>query len=210
MELLVNYYIKIYFLCYNIIRRVGEFMYQIALLFMNFMLFSLFGYIAEMTMCIIVDHKITNRGFLCGPIIPIYGVGSLFLTFLLEPFKSNPFIIFFFGIIITTTLEYITSYLLEITSRRTVGDDIFYLDNFTKYTKRIKENSEYNIKYPSSKKITPELNEYINNDLSNIEKILYSYDYNDENLGYMKYIDVDSFVNYVVFNEFFQSWHFGI
>ena len=113
MELLVNYYIKIYFLCYNIIRRVGEFMYQIALLFMNFMLFSLFGYIAEMTMCIIVDHKITNRGFLCGPIIPIYGVGSLFLTFLLEPFKSNPFIIFFFGIIITTTLEYITSYLLE-------------------------------------------------------------------------------------------------
>ncbi len=103
----------------------------------------------------------------------------------------------------------VTSYLLEITSRRTVGDDIFYLDNFTKYTKRIKENSEYNIKYPSSKKITPELNEYINNDLSNIEKILYSYDYNDENLGYMKYIDVDSFVNYVVFNEFFLNYDAG-
>ena len=88
-------------------------MYQIALLFMHFLLFSLFGYIAEMTMCIIVDRKITNRGFLCGPVIPIYGVGSLFLTFLLEPFKNNPFIIFFFGIIITTTIEYITSYLLE-------------------------------------------------------------------------------------------------
>lgn len=80
---------------------------------MNFMLFSLFGYIAEMTMCIIVDHKITNRGFLCGPIIPIYGVGSLFLILFLDPFKNNPFLVFFFGIIITTTIEYLTSYLLE-------------------------------------------------------------------------------------------------
>ncbi len=104
---------KKYILCYNNKRKVGAKMYQIALIFMNFMLFSLFGYIAEMTMCIIVDRKITNRGFLCGPIIPIYGVGSLFLTVLLEPFKENPLIIFFFGIIITTVLEYITSYLLE-------------------------------------------------------------------------------------------------
>lgn len=88
-------------------------MYQLALVFMSFILFSLFGYIAEMTMCIIVDRKITNRGFLCGPIIPIYGVGSLFLILLLSPFKSNPIIVFFFGIIITTALEYVTSYLLE-------------------------------------------------------------------------------------------------
>ena len=77
------------------------------------MLFSLFGYIAEMTMCLIVDHKLTNRGFLCGPIIPIYGVGSIFLIFLLEPFKNNPYLVFFFGILITTLLEYVTSYLLE-------------------------------------------------------------------------------------------------
>ena len=88
-------------------------MYEIAILFLKFMLFSLFGYIAEMSMCVIVDHKLTNRGFLCGPIIPIYGVGSIFLIFLLEPFKANPFLVFFLGIIITTTLEYITSYLLE-------------------------------------------------------------------------------------------------
>ena len=77
------------------------------------MLFSLFGYIAEMTMCLIVDHKLTNRGFLCGPIIPIYGVGSIFLIFLLELFKNNPYLVFFFGILITTLLEYVTSYLLE-------------------------------------------------------------------------------------------------
>lgn len=100
-------------MCYNKKKSVGEVMHNVAILIMNFMLFSLFGYIAEMLMCIIVDHKITNRGFLCGPIIPIYGVGSLFLIFFLEPFKNNPVFVFFFGIIITTVIEYITSYLLE-------------------------------------------------------------------------------------------------
>lgn len=88
-------------------------MYDIALMFMKFMLFSLFGYIAEMTMCVIVDRKITNRGFLCGPVIPIYGVGSVFLILLLDRYKSNPFIVFIFGMIITTAIEYLTSYLLE-------------------------------------------------------------------------------------------------
>lgn len=88
-------------------------MYDIALLFMKFILFSLFGYIAEMTMCIIVDRKITNRGFLCGPIIPIYGVGSLFLILFLDQFKKEPLVVFIFGMLITTALEYLTSYLLE-------------------------------------------------------------------------------------------------
>lgn len=88
-------------------------MIEVSTLFMKFILFSLFGYIAEMTMCFIMNHKITNRGFLCGPIIPIYGVGSIFLVIFLNQFKMNPFLIFFLGMLITTTLEYLTSYLLE-------------------------------------------------------------------------------------------------
>lgn len=88
-------------------------MQEVALLFLKFLLFSLFGYIAEMTMCFVMNHKITNRGFLCGPIIPIYGVGSLFLVLFLNQFKDNPCLVFLFGIVITTALEYVTSYLLE-------------------------------------------------------------------------------------------------
>lgn len=80
---------------------------------MKFILFSLFGYIAEMLMCIIVDRKITNRGFLCGPIIPIYGVGSVFLILFLNQYRDDPLVVFVFGIIITTVIEYVTSYLLE-------------------------------------------------------------------------------------------------
>lgn len=88
-------------------------MYQLSLLFMKFLLFCVLGYLAEMTMCAIVDRKITNRGFLCGPVIPIYGVGSIALIWLLTPFKDHPLLIFILGVVITTIIEYITSYLLE-------------------------------------------------------------------------------------------------
>lgn len=80
---------------------------------MEFLIFSILGYVAEMTMCAIVDRKITNRGFLCGPVIPIYGVGSLALLWFLKPFREYPVLIFFLGMILTTTIEYFTSYLLE-------------------------------------------------------------------------------------------------
>ena len=102
----------------------------------------------------------------------------------------------------------VTSYLLEIATRRG-GEDIEYLNNFTWYTKRIKDRSQYNIKYPNYGSLNEELYEYINKDISDFERILYSYDYDDDNLGYTKYIDVDSFVNYVVFNEFFLNYDAG-
>ncbi len=88
-------------------------MYQLALLFMKFILFSMMGYVAEMIMCCIVEKKLTNRGFLCGPVIPIYGVGSIFLIFFLSPFKESPILVFLLGMIITTVIEYLTSYALE-------------------------------------------------------------------------------------------------
>ena len=88
-------------------------MYQISLLFMQFLLFSIIGYVVEMITCLIVNKKLTNRGFLCGPVIPIYGVGSIALLALLTPFKESPVLVFLLGMIITTSLEYLTSYVLE-------------------------------------------------------------------------------------------------
>ena len=88
-------------------------MYQICLLFMKFLLFSMIGYVVEMIMCAIVDKKIANRGFFCGPIIPIYGVGSLLLIWILEPFKENVFLVILFSMLITTTIEYFTGYALR-------------------------------------------------------------------------------------------------
>ncbi len=88
-------------------------MYELTFLFVKFILFSMVGYIFETTMCAIIDRKWTNRGFLCGPIIPIYGVGSIILVFLLNDFKDNIFLLFLFGIVITSTIEYLTGFTLE-------------------------------------------------------------------------------------------------
>ncbi len=88
-------------------------MYQISLLFMKFILFSVIGYVAEMIFCAIIDKKITNRGFFCGPIIPIYGVGSLALIWILKPFMHNVFLVILLGMVITGAIEYVTSYALE-------------------------------------------------------------------------------------------------
>ena len=88
-------------------------MYQICLLFMKFLLFSMIGYVVEMIMCAIVDKKIANRGFFCGPIIPIYGVGSLLLIWILKPFRENILLVILLSMLITTTIEYFTGYALE-------------------------------------------------------------------------------------------------
>ena len=88
-------------------------MYQICLLFMKFLLFSMIGYVVEMIMCAIVDKKIANRGFFCGPGILIYGGGSLLLFWILEPFKEKGFLVILLSMLITTTIEYFTGYALE-------------------------------------------------------------------------------------------------
>ena len=71
------------------------------------------GYVVEMIMCAIVDKKIANRGFFCGPIIPIYGVGSLLLIWILKPFRENILLVILLSMLITTTIEYFTGYALE-------------------------------------------------------------------------------------------------
>lgn len=80
---------------------------------MKFILFSMIGYVAEMIFCAIIDKRITNRGFFCGPIIPIYGVGSLALIWILKPFMHNVFLVILLGMVVTGAIEYITSYVLE-------------------------------------------------------------------------------------------------
>lgn len=87
-------------------------------------------------------------------------------------------------------------------------NDTNYLNNFTRYIKRMSYRME--VKYPGESKLTPEISEYICKDFSKFEKALYSYDYNSEQYGYQQYIDVDSFVNYVIINEVTQNTDAGI
>ena len=75
--------------------------------------FQSIHYFCEIVCSSIKQKKLVNRGFLCGPYCPIYGVGSLFILLLLLRFKDNPVVIYILGAILTSAIEYITSFLLE-------------------------------------------------------------------------------------------------
>ncbi len=81
--------------------------------FIYFVLYSVIGWICEVIFCSIPEKKFINRGFLNGPLCPIYGFGALIVIFFLTPFKDSIFLVFIFGLIFTSILEYFTSYAME-------------------------------------------------------------------------------------------------
>ncbi len=82
-------------------------------IFLLFFIYSVLGWILETLYCRMLDGKWTNRGFMFGPYCPIYGFGSLLIIYFLDYFKESPIEVFFLGMIFTSILEYITSFLLE-------------------------------------------------------------------------------------------------
>ena len=74
--------------------------------------YSVVGWIYESTLCSVRAHKFINRGFLNGPYCPIYGWGAV-LDILILGKVQNPVLLFFLGAIVTCSLEYFTSYIME-------------------------------------------------------------------------------------------------
>lgn len=68
---------------------------------------------------------------------------------------------------------------------------------------------QMNIVYPRSGALTPELTEAIAQDFSDFEKALYSYDYDTDDYGYFHDIDVQSFADYFLINEFTANYDAG-
>ncbi len=81
--------------------------------FLTFILCSFIGYFLEVFWIFLGTKKIVNRGFLCGPVIPIYGFGAVLILFCLLRYYDDPIVVFVFGFIITSALEYFTSFILE-------------------------------------------------------------------------------------------------
>lgn len=57
--------------------------------------------------------KFVNRGFLIGPYCPVYGVGVILITILLQKYANDIIALFALSILICGTLEYLTSYIME-------------------------------------------------------------------------------------------------
>lgn len=79
-----------------------------------FFFYSAAGWCLETTYCSIGEKRFINRGFLTGPLCPIYGTAALVMTILIyNPFRDRPLLVFVLGIILCDLVEYITSFLME-------------------------------------------------------------------------------------------------
>lgn len=78
-----------------------------------FFALSMLGWLVEVLEGIVNRKEFINRGFLVGPICPIYGVGSLLMLNFLRAYESDYIVLFIMGMIICTILEYLTSLILE-------------------------------------------------------------------------------------------------
>lgn len=85
----------------------------ISVLFLYLIIYSFLGWLIETIYCSVLSGHYVERGFLNGPICPIYGFGALFVLLVLDPYTDNILTVFILGMISTSVLEYITSYFLE-------------------------------------------------------------------------------------------------
>ncbi|HJC42882.1 MAG TPA: hypothetical protein H9756_04250 [Candidatus Mediterraneibacter gallistercoris] len=78
-----------------------------------FFIYSFIGWVWESCYVSVRKHQWVNRGFLHGPMLPIYGSGALVILISTIGVRENPWLIFLFGMLAATVLEYITGAVME-------------------------------------------------------------------------------------------------
>ena len=99
-----------------------------------FFIFAVFGWLLETIYSFIVLGHFTNRGFLYGPVCPIYGWGAIILIVFLSKYKNNGLKLFTYSAIIFSAFEYYVSYILEALFREHWWD---YTNDFLNLNGRI-------------------------------------------------------------------------
>lgn len=84
------------------------------MLFLLFTVYSFIGWLTESIYCSIQVGKFINRGFLNGPFCPVYGIGGVAVVSMLAPFEHNIITLYIAGVLITSSIEYITGFVLEL------------------------------------------------------------------------------------------------
>ncbi|MFL0196641.1 putative ABC transporter permease [Clostridium sp. WILCCON 0269] len=76
-------------------------------------IYGFLGWCLEVVYSAVNTGGFINRGFLNGPICPIYGFGSVIVIVCFTPFKNNLLLLFLGSVFVTSLLEYITGFILE-------------------------------------------------------------------------------------------------
>ena len=78
-----------------------------------FFTFSIMGWIWEVGLHVVQTGDFVKRGVLYGPWLPIYGTGGVLVLLLLRKTFRSPIITFFLTMVISSVMEYFTSWVLE-------------------------------------------------------------------------------------------------
>ncbi|MFH5837392.1 hypothetical protein ACHAL6_15130 [Proteiniclasticum sp. C24MP] len=81
--------------------------------FLYFIIYSVAGWVYESILCSITGKKLVNRGFLNGPLCPVYGFGAILIVLVFYGRETGFLPLFLSSMVLTTTVEYVTSVLLE-------------------------------------------------------------------------------------------------
>lgn len=78
-----------------------------------FIIYAFLGWWIEVAFHAVTKGKFVNRGFLNGPVCPIYGFGMIILLYFLSPLTDNFILLFVGSVILTSALEFVTGFILE-------------------------------------------------------------------------------------------------
>ena len=84
-----------------------------------FLIYSFGGWVVEVIFHAVALGKVVNRGFLNGPVCPVYGFGVLSVFAMINTLQSSGYqmsegMIFLFGVILATVVELIAGWLLDV------------------------------------------------------------------------------------------------
>ena len=87
--------------------------YTIYELLCFFVIYSVLGWCLEVCFCTINTGQFVNRGFLNGPVCPIYGFGMVIVLVALTPLAHSLPVLFVGGALLTSALELAAGWILK-------------------------------------------------------------------------------------------------
>lgn len=87
--------------------------YELSQWILFFFLYSFFGWIWESCYVSVKKQRWVNRGFMHGPVLPLYGSGAVVILVSTIGVRENPALVFIMGMAGATVLEYFTGAAME-------------------------------------------------------------------------------------------------
>ena len=86
---------------------------SIRYLILYFFIYAFIGWLLETGYSFVVLGHFTKRGFLFGPLCPIYGWGAVILITFLNKYKSHSLNLFFYAALVFSIFEYVVGFGLD-------------------------------------------------------------------------------------------------